>query len=54
MIIRGEELPPVKKNNHKEEELPEHVKKLMEARKGKNDGESESTKTTDSGNPERQ
>ncbi|MCX8056722.1 MAG: ATP-dependent zinc metalloprotease FtsH, partial [Ignavibacteria bacterium] len=51
IIIRGEELPPVKKNN-KEEELPEHVKKLMEARKGKNDGESETSETKNSGNPE--
>ncbi|MGB9663289.1 MAG: hypothetical protein ACPL25_00005, partial [Ignavibacteria bacterium] len=54
MIIRGEELPPVKKNNNgaKEEELPDHVKKLMEMRKGKNDGEADPSKTTDSGNPE--
>ncbi len=50
-IIRGEELPPVKKNNH-QEELPEHVKKLMEIRKGKNDGEAESSQTQSSGNPE--
>jgi len=35
-IIRGEELPPAKKNNTtNEQELPEHVKKLMELRKGK-------------------
>lgn len=47
MIIRGEELPPVKRNNHKEE-LPEHVKKLMEMRKGKNDGESEASQTQNS------
>jgi cell division protease FtsH len=34
-IIRGEELPPVQRNNHSEpltEEVPEHVKKLMEQR----------------------
>lgn len=52
MIIRGEELPPIKKNNQKEEELPEHVKKLMEMRKGKNDDESQSSQTTDSGTSE--
>lgn len=54
MIIRGEELPPIKKNNHKEEELPEHVKKLMEMRKGKNDEESQSSQTQNSGNSEGQ
>lgn len=37
-IIRGEELPPIKKNkdqkeNNKEEELPDHVKELLEKRK---------------------
>lgn len=52
MIIRGEELPPIKKNNQKEEELPEHVKKLMEMRKGKNDDESQSSQITDSGTSE--
>lgn len=54
MIIRGEELPPVKKNSNgsKEEELPEHVKKLMEMRKGKNDGETDTPKTSDSGSSE--
>lgn len=34
-IIRGEELPPVQKNDHTDqatEEVPEHVKKLMEQR----------------------
>lgn len=54
MIIRGEELPPIKKNNNgtKDEEIPEHVQKLMEMRKGKNDGETDTAKTSDSGSPE--
>jgi cell division protease FtsH len=54
MIIRGEELPPIKKSNNgsKEDELPEHVKKLMEMRKGKNNGETDTPKTSDSGNSE--
>ena len=36
-LIRGEELPPVKKNGSLESatEIPEHVKKLMEQRKPK-------------------
>lgn len=37
MIIRGEELPPIKKENNKNEDIPEHVKKLMEIRKNKSD-----------------
>jgi len=38
-IINGEELPPIKKNgsaeDEKEEEIPDHVKKLMDQRKSK-------------------
>jgi len=51
IIIRGEELPPVRRNNNRliEEELPEHVKKLMGMRKGKNDGETDTPKNADSG-----
>lgn len=37
MIIRGEELPPIKKETNKNEDIPEHVKKLMEIRKNKSD-----------------
>lgn len=37
IIIRGEELPPIKKENNKNEDIPEHVKKLMEIRKNKSD-----------------
>ncbi len=50
-IIRGEELPPLKRNNH-EENIPEHVKKLMELRKGKNDANEENSQAQDSGTPE--
>ncbi len=39
MIIKGEELPPIKKNGQEDEtndkEMPDHVKKLMEQRKFK-------------------
>ncbi|RMD50331.1 MAG: ATP-dependent zinc metalloprotease FtsH [Ignavibacteria bacterium] len=44
-IINGEDLPPLKKSNNgdnkKEEEIPEHVQKLMEERKKKADTDSE-------------
>ncbi len=42
MIINGEELPPLKKENNngtKNEEIPEHVRKLMEQRMKKDNGE---------------
>lgn len=31
-LIKGEELPPIKKNGNGKEEVPDHVKKLMEQR----------------------
>jgi cell division protease FtsH len=38
-IIKGEELPPIKKNGsaegEKQEDVPDHVKKLLEQRKSK-------------------
>ncbi|HOP49694.1 MAG TPA: ATP-dependent zinc metalloprotease FtsH [Ignavibacteriales bacterium] len=46
-IMKGEELEPVKKEESKEEDLPEHVKSLLEARKKKTQDENKTEDNKD-------
>ena len=49
-IMNGEELPPARKNgdsNNKSEELPDHVKKMMENKKSRSEESKSSDKNND-------
>lgn len=51
-IMNGEDLPPAKRNGNgdspKKEEIPEHVKKLMDAKENRSSSENNSTSVNDS------
>jgi cell division protease FtsH len=55
-ILKGEELPPSKRNNHHEDkandsdDVPEHVKKLMEEKQSKEQDSNTENKSSESNN----